>query len=69
MVAFTVSGLVTYLSYRDKRTKSDISTNYVTKCITMTLVTKDAGHPSALYFGQCQVMQGKLDMSGSIENM
>ena len=33
------------------------------------LVTKDAGQPSTLYFGQCQVMQGKLDMSGSIKNM
>ena len=33
------------------------------------LVTKDAGQPSTLYFGQCQVMQGKFDMSGSIKNM
>ena len=33
------------------------------------LVTKEAGQPSTLYLGQCQVTQGKLDKSGSILNM
>ena len=39
------------------------------KFTTKYLVTKEAGQPSTLYLGQCQVTQGKFDKSGSILNM
>ena len=61
--------MVEFDKYKYKYTNTQIHkyTNTQTHKYTNTqiqrsnLVTKDAGQPSTLYFGQCQVMQGKWD--------